>query len=222
MSERKAMDRRTFLTLAGGVVGGFGTADHSSGRGGHGTKELPIPTRRLGKTGAQVTIIGLPGWHVGRMREESVALKIIHRAFDRGINFYDSAWAYEMGRSEERLGKGLLGKRQKIFLMTKTIARDRKGAELQLEQSLRRLQTDYLDLWQFHSISSSTDMEKTWGPDGAMEAAVRSRKTSKFFCSSDSMAFATPVIQVFETILLMDPITSAPTMDCRSSSDAAP
>lgn len=181
--EKKQIDRRTFVknTVAGAVVGGMSVAmGHATDLlAARATKEEPIPTRRLGKTGAVVTIIGLPGWHIGRMRDESVAVRMIHHALDRGINFYDSAWAYEMGRSEERLGKALQGRRAKIFLMTKTIARDRQGAQLQLEQSLRRLRTDYLDLWQFHSLSTPSDVETVWGPKGAMEAAVQAKKEGK-------------------------------------------
>jgi predicted aldo/keto reductase-like oxidoreductase len=84
-----------------------------------------------------------------------------------------------MGRSEERLGKALRGRREDIFLMTKTIARDQKGAQLQLEESLRRLQTDYLDLWQFHSLMTPDDVDKTWGPDGAIQTALKAKKEGK-------------------------------------------
>jgi aryl-alcohol dehydrogenase-like predicted oxidoreductase len=181
--EKKGMDRRTFVkgTVAGTIVGGL-----SVGLGGCSdsllnelTQVATIPKRRLGKTGAVVTIIGLGGWHIGAMQDENAAITMIHHALDLGVNFLDTAWAYQMGQSEIRLGKALHGKRDKVFLMTKTAARDKTGARAQLEESLGRLQTDYLDLWQFHSLNSFADVETIWGPDGAMEAAVEAKQEGK-------------------------------------------
>jgi aryl-alcohol dehydrogenase-like predicted oxidoreductase len=181
--ETKKIDRRTFVkgtvagTIAGGLSVGLGRAADILAS--ELTQTGTIPKRRLGKTGAMVTIIGLPGWHIARIRDESAGIRMIHRALDLGINFLDSAWAYEMGQSEIRLGKALRGKRDKVFLMTKTIARDKKGVRAQLEESLRRLQTDHLDLWQFHALTVPADVETVWGPDGGMEAALEAKKEGK-------------------------------------------
>ncbi|MGH9862120.1 MAG: aldo/keto reductase [Candidatus Acidiferrales bacterium] len=167
------MKRRTFLqgwlALAGlGLAGPRGLSAAEA-----------LHRRRLGKTNLQVTILGLPGWHVGRMRDQSAALDMIHRALDLGINFFDSAPSYLTGESERRLGKGLRGQRDKIILMTKTLARTKSAALAELDASLRRLQTDYLDLWQFHALGSPEDVDTVWGPGGALEAALEARQAGK-------------------------------------------
>ncbi len=138
-----------------------------------------IPKRRLGKTNLQVTIIGLPGWHVGRMRSEQAALNLISRALDLGVNFFDSAPSYLDGESERRLGKGLKGRREKIILMTKTLARSKADAAAELDASLRRLQTDYLDLWQFHALGTPDEVDTVWGAGGAIEAALEAKRAGK-------------------------------------------
>ena len=139
----------------------------------------PIPRRRLGKTGMEVAILSLGGYHMGLLPEPD-AIRLIHRAMDLGINFLDSAWKYHDGRSDELYGKALgEGRRQKIFLMTKANARDRAGAEKQLEESLRRLRTDYLDLWQAHEVSRPDEVDRIFGPDGALEVIVKAKKEGK-------------------------------------------
>jgi len=138
-----------------------------------------IPKRRLGKTDLQVTIIGLPGWHVGRMRSEQAALNLIARALDLGINFYDSAPSYLDGESERRLGKGLKGRRERIILMTKTLARRKAEAAAELDASLRRLETSYLDLWQFHALGTPDEVDTVWGAGGAIEAAFEAKRAGK-------------------------------------------
>jgi len=107
-----------------------------------------IPRRALGTTGEYVSAIGLGGFHLGLVGTEREATRIVHAAIDAGITFMDNAWEYHDGRSEDRLGKALVGRRDKVFLMTKvcTHGRDAKVAMRQLEESLRRLKTDYLDL----------------------------------------------------------------------------
>ena len=122
-----------------------------------------IPTRPLGKTGAKVSIICLGGWHIGDVKDKAEAVKIMHTAIDEGINFFDNCWDYHDGGSEEIMGKGLAadgGKwRKKVFLMTKVCARDTKNVRSQIEDSLRRLQTDTIDLVQMHEINWDNDPE---------------------------------------------------------------
>ena len=119
-----------------------------------------LPTRRLGRTNQQVSVLCLGGGHIvipGR-QDEALAIRMMHRAIDEGVNFFDSAWAYGMGRSEELIGKALKGgKREKVFLMTKNSGRDTEFSKQCLEDSLRRLQVDHIDLWQFHEINFDND-----------------------------------------------------------------
>jgi predicted aldo/keto reductase-like oxidoreductase len=138
-----------------------------------------IPLRTLGRTGLQVSMIGLGGYHAGfpEMEEESIAL--VHRALDLGINFFDNADCYEEGRAEERMGKALEGRRQKVILMTKVDQRDAAGARATLERSLRRLRTDYLDIWQFHAVTRREELDLIFGPRGALETAEQARKEGK-------------------------------------------
>jgi uncharacterized protein len=113
------------------------------------TKNLAsIPQRKLGKTGIEVSALGLGGYHIGTLKEEQAAIRLVHEAIEAGITFLDNAWEYHDGRSEELMGKAIHDRRDNVFLMTKvcTHGRDRQVAMKQLEDSLRRLQTDYLDL----------------------------------------------------------------------------
>src|SRR5271154_698777 len=109
-----------------------------------------IPRRPLGKTGEQVSIIGVGGYHLGTVQSSDLAVRLVQEAVDAGITFFDNAWEYNDHRSEEWMGLGLQGRRDKVFLMTKvcTHGRDKKVAMQQLEESLKRLGTDHLDLWQ--------------------------------------------------------------------------
>jgi predicted aldo/keto reductase-like oxidoreductase len=138
-----------------------------------------IATRPLGKTGEQVSIVGLGGYHVGVL-DEKESVSIMHEAIDEGMTFFDNAWEYNDGRSEELMGKALAtgGWRQKVFLMTKVCARDYAGAREQLEDSLRRMKTDVIDLWQFHMIDWPVDPD--WIFDkGAMKCALEAREAGK-------------------------------------------
>ena len=105
------------------------------------------------------SIICLGGWHIGCVKDEKEAIKIMHAAIDEGLTFFDNAWDYHDGGSEDIMGKALAtdGKRKKVFLMTKNCARDAKGTRQHLEDSLQRLQTDVIDLWQFHEINYDND-----------------------------------------------------------------
>lgn len=140
-----------------------------------------IPTRPFGKTGVQVSALALGGHHLGAAKDEKSAIEIVHRAVDGGITFFDCCWEYNLGKSEDWLGKGLKGLRDKAFLMTKvcTHGRDASLAMQMLEQSLRRLQTDHLDLWQIHGVSFQNDPELFSRPGGAMEALEKARKDGK-------------------------------------------
>ena len=138
-----------------------------------------IPTRPLGTTGQRVSIVGLGGYHIGTA-EQKEAVAIMHEAIDQGMTFFDNSWDYHSGGSEEVMGKALAtgGRRDKVFLMTKVCARDYDGARQHLEESLRRLKTDHLDLWQFHEIN--WDVDPDWIFDrGALKYALEARKAGK-------------------------------------------
>lgn len=140
-----------------------------------------IPVRNFGKTDARVSAFGLGGHHLGAATHEQTAVEIVHRAIDGGVTFFDCCWEYNRGKSEDWLGKGLKGRRDNVFLMTKVCTHGRDGAlALQmLEQSLRRLQTDHLDLWQIHGVSFPNDPELFIRPGGAAEALLKAKKDGK-------------------------------------------
>jgi predicted aldo/keto reductase-like oxidoreductase len=139
-----------------------------------------LPTRPLGKTGQRVSMLCLGGWHIGAVKDEQEAIRIMHAAIDEGLTFFDNAWDYHDGGSETVMGKALArdGKRSKVFLMTKNCARDGRGTRQHLEDSLRRLQTDHLDLWQFHEINYDNDPD--WIVErGALAEALKAQKEGK-------------------------------------------
>ncbi|HEX4131543.1 MAG TPA: aldo/keto reductase [Pirellulales bacterium] len=117
-----------------------------------------LPKRRLGKTGDKVSIIALGGWHIGAI-DPKLAISLMHEAIDNGLTFFDNAWDYHDGGSERVMGEALAtgGRRDKVFLMTKNCNRDYAGSMKNLEDSLTRLKTDHLDLWQFHEINYDND-----------------------------------------------------------------
>ncbi|MCS7023430.1 MAG: aldo/keto reductase [Bryobacteraceae bacterium] len=139
-----------------------------------------IPRRVLGRTGVKVSIIGLGGWHLGAIQDRREAIRIMHAAIDEGVNFFDNAWDYQMGGAETVMGEALAqdGKRKKVFLMTKNCERDYAGSMKNLEDSLRRLKTDFLDLWQFHEMVYDNDPD--WVFDkGGLKAALEAKKQGK-------------------------------------------
>ncbi len=139
-----------------------------------------MPYRVLGSTGEKVSLIGIGGFHLGKPDEQE-AIRIVRTAIDNGVNFMDNSWDYNGGMSEIRMGKALRdGYRQKVFLMTKIDGRTAEAATAQLEESLRRLQTDRLDLLQFHEIIRMSDPERIFAPGGAYEAMVKAQKAGKF------------------------------------------
>lgn len=139
-----------------------------------------IPTRVLGRTGVRVSIIGLGGWHLGAVKDEKDAIRIVHAAIDEGVTFFDNAWDYQDGHAEEVMGKALAmdKRRDRVFLMTKNCERDYQGSKKNLEDSLRRLKTAHLDLWQFHECVYDNDPD--WIFDkGGIRAALEARDAGK-------------------------------------------
>jgi predicted aldo/keto reductase-like oxidoreductase len=142
--------------------------------------ENGVPYRKLGRSGERVSIVGLGGYHLGIQSNEQESISIIRTALDSGINFLDNCWDYNNGGSEIRMGKALRdGYRQKAFLMTKIDGHTKKAAAAQLDESLRRLQTDRIDLLQFHEVIRMTDPERIFAPGGGMEAVLEARQAGK-------------------------------------------
>lgn len=141
-----------------------------------------LPTRPLGKTGQQVSIIALGGWDSVANKTDDESIKLMHEALEEGITFWDNAWEYHNGRSEEVMGKALAqsSRRDKVFLMTKVCARDYEGAKKQLDESLRRLKTDRIDLYQCHAIQYPGDGKRIFDPEnGALKALKEAKKAGK-------------------------------------------
>jgi aryl-alcohol dehydrogenase-like predicted oxidoreductase len=144
------------------------------------TRKGDMLYRELGRTGQQVSLIGLGGFHIGQQKEEADSIRLIRSAIDRGITFLDNSWDYNEGQSEIREGKALRdGYRDKVFLMTKIDGRTKKAATEQLDESLRRLQTDHLDLLQFHEIIQMEAPDRIFN-EGAAEAMMEAKKAGKF------------------------------------------
>lgn len=143
---------------------------------------MTIPTRPLGRTGVDVSILGVGGAHLSRC-EEDEAIRIVHDAIDGGVTFLDNAWEYGDGESERRMGIALGDGdwRARAFLMTKDCAHDRRAEHSmrKLEESLTRLQTDYLDLWQLHEVVWEDDPERIMAPGGSLEALVKAKEQGK-------------------------------------------
>ena len=139
-----------------------------------------IPYRLLGRTGESVSIVGLGGYHIGIQKDEQESIRLIRTAIDNGVNFMDNSWDYNDGVSEIRMGTALQdGYRKKVFLMTKIDGQDKKTAMNQLEECLRRLQTETIDLLQFHEIIRMEDADRIFASGGAIEAALEARKAGK-------------------------------------------
>jgi predicted aldo/keto reductase-like oxidoreductase len=139
-----------------------------------------MPYRTLGKTGEKVSLLGLGGAHTGRQKDEAESIRIIRTALDNGVNFLDNCWDYNDGQSEIRMGKALAdGYRRKAFLMTKIDGRDRASAAQQIDESLKRLQTDHLDLLQIHEVIRDNDPDRIFAEGGAAEAMLAARKAGK-------------------------------------------
>src|SRR6201997_969313 len=168
----KPVTRRTFVeALMLGV-----TALAAQGQPG-----AEIPRRPLGRTGLEVSALGIGGYHLGSVDNEAEASQIVNEALDAGVNFFDNAWEYHQGLSEERLGRALKGKRERAVVMKKvsTHERDKNVAMRQLEESLTRLQTDHLDVWQIHEVIYENDPDLIFALNGAAEALLEAKRQGK-------------------------------------------
>ena len=140
-----------------------------------------IPLKSFGKNDQKLSALGLGGHHLGDAADEATAIRIVHEAIDGGITFFDNCWEYNRGKSENWMGKGLKGKRDQVFLMTKVCTHGRDGtlATQMLEQSLHRLQTDHLDLWQIHGVCFDNDPDLFIRPGGAAEVLAKAKQDGK-------------------------------------------
>lgn len=169
--------RRKFLRVAAASVVSAGMKDkiwaNKIGSG--------VPMRTLGRTGEKVSIVGIGGFHIGMPGQDAkLATRIIRTALDEGINFLDNCWDYNNGESERRMGNALRdGYRQKAFLMTKIDGRNKPTAASQINDSLKRLQTDHIDLLQFHEVIRASDPDRIFALGGAIEAALEAKKNGK-------------------------------------------
>jgi uncharacterized protein len=175
---RVRLSRRQFLETIAGVValGSQTLAMQQSGPAG-------LPVRPLGRTGASISIVGLGGWDsVAGGMSDTEAITLMHEALDLGITFWDNAWEYHNGRAEEVMGRAFdsPSRRDRVFLMTKVCARDYEGARRQIEESMRRLRTDRIDLLQFHSVQYEGDPQRIFDPEkGARRAVLEAQKAGK-------------------------------------------
>jgi len=177
MPDREELERRQFLeTLAGLSVSalvakGLFAADERRG---------DMIYRQLGRTGERVSAIGLGGYHIGSAPDVKTATRIVRTAIDRGVTFMDNCWDYHDGKSEEWMGQALRdGYRQKVFLMTKFDGRTKAAAAKQIDESLKRLQTDHVDLDQFHENIRMEDPDRFFADGGALEALLEAKKAGK-------------------------------------------
>ncbi len=178
--EDRSIARRDFLkaatTAAGAAAAGrfLQAKDYAAEPGG-------VTTRALGRTGQRVSCIGLGGYHIGQSSlAEQESIQLIRQAIDRGITFMDNCWDYNDGVSEIRMGKALAGGyRNKVFLMTKIDGRTKASAAQQIDESLERLQTDHVDLMQFHEVIRLEDPDRIFADGGAMEAMLEAKKAGK-------------------------------------------
>ncbi len=175
------MERRSLLKWMAGLTAGLLLSSQTNARGDSQSSDrlgTLLPRRQLGRSGSAVTMLGVGGWHIGRMSERD-AQETIEVALEGGVRFFDTAESYQSGGSESRLGKLLTPKyRDVVYLMTKTTARDADGARRHLEDSLRRLATDYLDLWQVHSVKSPEDVDGRI-TDGVFEVMIEAQASGK-------------------------------------------
>ena len=141
----------------------------------------PIATRPFGAHDDRVSVLGIGGYHIGKVGTIREAVRIVHEAIDAGVNFLDNAWEYHDGVSEERMGRAIADRRDRVFLMTKVCTHGRSAAVAmrQLEQSLRRLRTDMIDLVQIHEVIRDDDPDRCFAADGAIRALLDARRAGK-------------------------------------------
>ncbi len=208
------MERRTFLKTVGTVAGSYalGTGPLCRAQGaGLAQERLGLPQRVLGRTGAKVSVVGFPGLALANYDQEQGTAGL-HRAFDRGVNYFDVAPAYgKDGDAEIKMGIGLQGiDRSRIFLACKTKMRDRQGARLELERSLKRLKTDYFDLYQMHAIFTEDEVRQALGPNGALETFLKAKEEGKvrhFGFSAHTTAGAVAALNGFAFDSVMFPLS---------------
>jgi uncharacterized protein len=175
LQEGADMTRREFIDAALALIVAPGTASAAGER-----TASNVSRRKLGRTGAEVSCIGVGGYHIGHQQDPAESIRIIRQAVEGGITFLDNCWDYNGGESEIRMGKALRdGYRAKAFLMTKIDGRDAKTAASQIEESLRRLQTDHVDLLQLHEVIRDDDPDRAFAAGGAIEAMLAARKAGK-------------------------------------------
>jgi predicted aldo/keto reductase-like oxidoreductase len=171
-----SISRRGFLGFAAVSI----LLTHAGGNASRSESRSGIPYRTLGRTKEKVSIIGLGGYHLGKQADPQESIRIIRTGLDEGINFLDNCWDYNGGESEIRMGKALGdGYRQKAFLMSKVDGRTKVAALSQLHDSLIRLQTDRIDLLQFHEVIRDSDPDRIFAKGGAMEAVLEAQKAGK-------------------------------------------
>ena len=169
--------RRRFIKQSVSGLAGAGLAGSVLGAGSASAPDA-MPYRALGKTGEKVSLLGVGGHHIGRgFAKDGIA--VIQEAIDGGVTFLDNAWEYHDGESERRMGAALEGRRDKVYLMTKHHGRDKDTAMKHLEDSLRRLKTDRIDLWMFHECVYDQDPDMIFAPGGGIEAAELAKKQGK-------------------------------------------
>jgi uncharacterized protein len=183
------MERRDFLksavasaVTAGAALGASGQAQNSARIKNPVSRPMSpdMQYRDLGRTGEKVSVIGLGGYHLGKQADPTESVRLVRTAIDRGITLMDNCWDYNDGISEVRMGQALGdGYRSKVFLMTKMDGRTKEAYNLQLEQSLGRLQTSVIDLVQFHEVIRMEDPDRIFASGGALEAAVAAREAGK-------------------------------------------
>jgi len=178
------MDRRNFLktatVAAAGSVASAGAQSTPSSAAIRRHESPNMIYRELGRTGERVSAIGMGGYHIGKQQDPDESIRLLRTAIDRGITFMDNCWDYNGGISEVRMGQALRdGYRQKVFLMTKIDGRDKNTAARQIEQSLGRLQTDTIDLLQFHEVIRLDDPDAIFAPGGAIEAVQAAKQAGK-------------------------------------------
>jgi predicted aldo/keto reductase-like oxidoreductase len=180
LTRRRFLEATVGTTVASAMAGSLLANTSAPAPGAAAEARNGVPYRTLGNTGEKVSSVGLGGYHIGMQSDEQESIRIIRTALDEGINFLDNCWDYNGGTSEIRMGKALQdGYRQKAFLMTKIDSHTKQGATAQIAESLRRLQTDHIDLLQFHEVIREGDPEAIFAPNGALEAALAAKKDGK-------------------------------------------
>ena len=176
MPAETSLNRREILLAVGAAAAASVTASAADSPSGN------IPYRTLGHTGEKVSCIGMGGYHLGKKEvTEADAIRLVHAGVDRGINFLDNSWDYNKGESEKRVGKAVkeANLRSRVFLMTKNDGRTGEEFNKQLDESLRRLQTDHVDLIQFHEIIRFEDPDRIFAEGGAAQASLAAKKAGK-------------------------------------------